>query len=269
MPSFQLVAKSERVKKLKAVLGEWFIAIVPVHSAHQLAAFATTLIQRAESGNDVTLSDDLQTQIRALPLQASSMVLAKQGELDRLGTELWNLATRLRRDEIDTGNQSNDLMASRKRALPLLRAFSFLLLDSAGGHGTKGCQRKNCIRLIKVALKAARVCIQSNELSTATKVLERAADYQDVLSQEDEDKRRKESELVDDLRAQYFAVRTTLVSVFGHAQGQVSTMLAGAYHVTGMASGSHGHSRAHVCQMQAAYGSTHTYNGRNTRRPTV
>lgn len=65
---------------------------------------------------------------------------------------------------------------------------------------------------MKVALKAARVCIQGDDLATATKVLERAADYQDVLSQEGEDKRREEKELADDLRAQYFAVRTTLVS---------------------------------------------------------
>ncbi|KAJ5063293.1 meiosis protein SPO22/ZIP4 like-domain-containing protein [Bipolaris maydis] len=193
MPSFQSVAKAEREKKLKAVL-----------------TFATTLIQRVEGSNDTTLVDDLQTHIRTLPLQASSTVFAKQEELDRLGTELWNLAIRLRRDETDVTIQSSDVTATQKRTLSLLRAFSFLLLDSAGGHDTKRRQRKNCIRLMKVALKAARVCIQGDDLATATKVLERAADYQDVLSQEGEDKRREEKELADDLRAQYFAVRTTL-----------------------------------------------------------
>ncbi|XP_014560370.1 hypothetical protein COCVIDRAFT_89663 [Bipolaris victoriae FI3] len=193
MPSFQSIAKAERENKLKAVL-----------------AFATALIQRVEGGDDTTIADDLQSHIRTLPLQASSTVLAKQEELDRLGTELWNLTIRLRRDETDVTIRSSDITANRKRTLSLLRAFSFLLLDSAGGHDTKHRQRKNCIRLMKVALKAARVCIQGDELTTATKVLERAADYQDVLSQEGEDKRREEKELADDLRAQYFAVRTTL-----------------------------------------------------------
>ncbi|EUC48226.1 hypothetical protein COCMIDRAFT_87783 [Bipolaris oryzae ATCC 44560] len=193
MPSFQSVAKAEREKKLKAVL-----------------TFATTLIQRVEGGQDTTLADDLRANIRTLPLQASSTVLAKQEELDRLGTELWNLAIKLRRDEADVIIQSSDITANQKRTLSLLRAFSFLLLDSAGGHDTKRRQRKNCIRLMKVALKAARVCIQGDELNIATKVLERAADYQDVLSQEGEDKRKEEKELADDLRAQYLAVRTTL-----------------------------------------------------------
>lgn len=117
--------------------------------------------------------------------------------------------------------RSSDITANRKRTLSLLRAFSFLLLDSAGGHDTKHRQRKNCIRLMKVALKAARVCIQGDELTTATKVLERAADYQDVLSQEGEDKRREEKELADDLRAQYFAVRMTLVSNLSCVQSEL------------------------------------------------
>jgi len=182
-----------------------------VQDAYRYTAFATTLGQRIEAGRDTTLPDELQVQIRVLPFQASSVVSAKQEELDRLGTELWNSATRLRRDETGTNGQSSDAITRKNQTIPLLRAFSFLLLDSAGGQGAKGRQRKNCIRLIKVALKAARICIECNELSIATKVLERAAEYQDVLSQEIEGDQR-ERELVDGLRAQYFAVRTTLVS---------------------------------------------------------
>ena len=162
--------------------------------------------------------NDIETQLRALPLQTSSSVLAKQNELDRLGTELWNLTTRLRRDETDPTDRSGHPNTYNKRTLPLLRAFAFLLLDSASGHGVQGRQRKNCIRLIKVAIKAAKACIQSNELGTATKVLECAADYEVVLSQEDQGKCREEIKLTEGLRIQYFAVRTTLVRAESYEQ---------------------------------------------------
>ncbi|KAI5375420.1 hypothetical protein J4E82_005842 [Alternaria postmessia] len=195
MSHAQPAAKLEREKKLKAVL-----------------TFASTLSERIETGNnDATLISELQTQMRGLPLQASSTLTAKQDELDKLGTELWNQATRLRRkDESDIDAKSEDATAHKFHILPFLRAYAFMLLDSAGGRGPKGRQRKNCIRLIKVALKTARVCIEGNELGIATKVLERAADYEDVLGKRDEGGDERDGELADGFRAQYFAVRTTL-----------------------------------------------------------
>lgn len=65
---------------------------------------------------------------------------------------------------------------------------------------------------MKVALKAARVCIASNELNHATKILERAAEYQDVLSAETDAAGDEDGEVARRLRMEYFAVRTTLVS---------------------------------------------------------
>jgi hypothetical protein len=65
---------------------------------------------------------------------------------------------------------------------------------------------------MKVALKAARVCIASKELSHATKILERAAEYQDVLSTESDVTGDEEGEVALRLRMEYFAVRTTLAS---------------------------------------------------------
>lgn len=141
------------------------------------------------------------------------MVNAKQDELDKVGTELWNLSTRLRRDDAEHEGRNKEDATRKSRILCLLRAFAFLLLDSVDGQGTKGRQRKGCIRLMRVALKAARVCIEGNELSNAIKVLERAAEYQEVLGKEGE--RGEDIELANRLRVEYFAVRTTLVSVFG------------------------------------------------------
>ncbi|KAF1852174.1 SPO22-domain-containing protein [Cucurbitaria berberidis CBS 394.84] len=191
MPPAAPTVKAEREKKLKAVL-----------------AFASSLTKRLENSHDASLISDLQTQTRGLPLPASSTTSAKQYELDKLGTELWNLSTRLRRDEAGPDGKEKEETARKNRILCLLRAFAFLLLDSAGGQGAKGRQCKSCIRLMKIALKAARVSIEGNEPGTATKVLERAAEYQDVLSKAGESG--GEAELADRLRAEYFAVRTTL-----------------------------------------------------------
>jgi hypothetical protein len=146
-----------------------------------------------------------------LPLQPSSTLTARQDELDRLGTELWNLSTRLRRDDAAHDGKAQDEATRQKRTQCLLRVFSFLLLDSAAAQA-KGRPRKSCIRLMKVALKAARVSIDSNELGHATKVLECAAGYQDILSDKSEGTGQDAEEAADRLRLDYFAVRTTLVS---------------------------------------------------------
>ncbi|KAJ4297875.1 Transcription factor [Kalmusia sp. IMI 367209] len=138
---------------------------------------------RFGASRDTTLIEDLQAQICGLPLQASSAVTARQDELEKLGTELWNLSTRLRRDEGQHNGRSKDETTQKNHALCLLRVFSFLLLDSAGSQSIKGRERKNCMRLMKVALKSAKVCIENNEVEGATKVLERAAEYQELLGQ--------------------------------------------------------------------------------------
>lgn len=182
-------------------------------NTHLLAAFASSLSTRFETPRDLCLVDDLSAQIRSLPLQASSVVTAKQDELDKLGTELWNLSTRLRREEVRPSGRTKEDAVHRDGALCLLRAFSFLLLDSAGGQGAIGRQLKISIRLMKVALKAARVCIDGAELTTATKVLASAAEYQEVLSKTSEGKIDEETELADRLRVEYFAVRIALVSI--------------------------------------------------------
>lgn len=182
-------------------------------SNSRLTAFASKLEKRFSISRETTLQDELQAEIRLLPLPPSSTVAARQIELDKLGTELWNLSTVLRREQQPNG-MTKDETLQRSRALCLLRVFAFLLLDTACGQATKARERKHCIRLIKVALKAARVCIEHNELGAATKVLERAADYQDELSKESDSTTDEKTNVTDCLRIEYFAVRTTLVGDF-------------------------------------------------------
>jgi hypothetical protein len=177
-----------------------------------LTAFGSNLHRRIENERDASLVDEIQTQIRGLPLLPSSTLTAKQPELDKLGTELWNLSTRLRRDEAATDGKAQERAVRRNRALCLLRVFAFLVVDSASAHA-KGRTQKSCIRLMKVALKAARVCIDHKELMHATKALERAAEYQDVLSTETDCADGDEAEAARRLRLEYFAVRIMLVRI--------------------------------------------------------
>ncbi|KAF2447271.1 SPO22-domain-containing protein [Karstenula rhodostoma CBS 690.94] len=185
-------ARSEREKKVKSV-----------------CAFASTLADRLEISRDRTLAEDLQSQIRSLPLPATSAVIAKQDELENLGTELWNTSTRLRRDLPHTNARITEDASRKNHEAGLLRVFSFLLLDSAGSQAVKGRERKNCIRLMKVALKAAKWCVENKEVDNATRVLERAAEYQEILGQEGEIER-GEAELGERLRVEYYALRTAL-----------------------------------------------------------
>jgi hypothetical protein len=203
--------RQDRDRKLKALLGQCYLLRLQTSLHSSYAAFASSLSHRLSNPRDTTLLSDICSQINSLPLPASPAVSARQHDLDRLGTELWNLAIRLRRDQSVGSGKTKDDATYRLRTLSHLRCYSFLLLDTAGSRGSKGEQYRNCIRLMKVALKAANVCIDDSEFESATKVLERAAEYQDVLSKS-ERQTGEEAVLADRLRAEYFAIRTTLVS---------------------------------------------------------
>ncbi|KAJ4364246.1 sporulation-specific protein 22 [Ascochyta clinopodiicola] len=197
MAPSQPAAKTERDKKLKTVI-----------------TFASSLTSRIKTAEPALLND-LQAQIRHLPLQFSPAVVAKRDELEKLGTELWNLSTRLRRDEPTPSGKTNDGKADICSTVCLLRAYAFLLLDSASSQTVKGRERKACIRLMKVALKAAKVCILAEEFDSATKVLEKAATYENIMSDEhkDGDGEGEETSIARCLCLEYFAVRTVLVKL--------------------------------------------------------
>lgn len=183
------------------------------------AAFASELAKRVKDTRDRGLHPDLEKQILALPLPSSTAVTARQDELDRVGTELWNLSTNLRRDAAlypNTTPAKKDEARYKARTVCLLRVFAFLLLDTAAGHAmkVKEGKRKHCIRLLRVALKTARMCVEYSDLGSASKVLETAAGYQAALSEdyEGEEENEDEKEAATVLRAEYYMLRTTLVS---------------------------------------------------------
>lgn len=130
---------------------------------------------------------------------------ARVAEYNTKGTDLWNLSTRLSR--------SKD--APQKRMLCLLRVFSFGLLDCA--QLRRSISSANCVRLLKVAIKAAKFCITSDALEHGLKVLERVATYLEEFDKIEEELSPDDLALRAKLKSEYYILRTTLVSNHTHA----------------------------------------------------
>lgn len=127
-----------------------------------------------------SLDSDIQPRINSLltlshPSRSNSAFEAQ-------GITLWNLAIRLTRATEDASHESNAESAAARpqtpqslpsnRVIALVRVFAFLLLDYAAGRQPEWSQRG---RPLKVANKAARVCLHEGLVEVGVKVLERMA----------------------------------------------------------------------------------------------
>ncbi|KAK4953265.1 sporulation-specific protein 22 [Elasticomyces elasticus] len=125
-----------------------------------------------------TLDGELDAIIkRSFPFPASLPLTGKASTLDVLGSQLWNAATNLLRDEEDGSDNVRDHKA-RMRLLVLLRVFGFHLIDA--GHHTSSRRSKDQdqrIQIFKIALKACRFSLDHGEVEMAMKVLERCSEY--------------------------------------------------------------------------------------------
>lgn len=94
----------------------------------------------------------MQSQVRSLHAycQKPSHAFSGNEELDKLGTSIWNLSTRLKRS-ID------DSRANCRKLVVYGRAFAFHLLDAAQHAGKANLGNK--FRLLRLALKAGRSSI--------------------------------------------------------------------------------------------------------------
>ena len=149
---------------------------------------------------DTGLSTELLAHISHLPLPQAAFTAPRRRKLEASGIRLWNLATSVKNEIHNAAGGKPDTSA--------LQVFSYFLLDSAhhSGPGTNA----NEIRLLRTALKTARCCLDEAHDDLCTKVLERAAYYEDSLIKE-EDMTFEEKTLVARLRVDYYATRATLV----------------------------------------------------------
>ncbi|KAK1478311.1 hypothetical protein CTAM01_15036 [Colletotrichum tamarilloi] len=192
-----------------------------VDKINSFATFSQALSTRLPSANDtlsigallVELNPQLETIIR---FSGSPRAKSQRAELDRRGTELWNLCTRQRRDNVD-GTAAAP--AARKKLLLRSRTFAFFMISIARGvpSGAEP-QLADVVHVMKLALKAGKTCLDeggtsSSALKLAETVFEKGAGYSATLSQ-------LQAKMLgpDDLQeckkldAEYFILRAALAS---------------------------------------------------------
>jgi hypothetical protein len=112
-----------------------------------------TQLPAATSKTVTTLLHETEKNIAQFPEKISSSSEPRCEEIDRCGTTIWNLCTRLRR-EYDADKPHNVPLI-----LLLARVYAFFMLDCAhqSGKGVVG----NLPRLMKIGLKAGKSCLGS------------------------------------------------------------------------------------------------------------
>lgn len=146
-------------------------------------------------------------------------------KLDEAGTALWNLCTRLKRD-------CDSAPPSIGKPLVLARVFASLVLALAKGPTSDGCH--GLIRIAKTAIKAGGSCIGKLYISHSTYsprgtdepvefgehkfahiALQKASDYTGMLQSLKDRLSDDEANISARLEAEYYILRTILVSEYG------------------------------------------------------
>ncbi|KAI9724656.1 MAG: hypothetical protein M1828_003525 [Chrysothrix sp. TS-e1954] len=166
-------------------------------------AFASDLESRLVSRQaDESIHFELRSHINTLNSGSVVIAASRCDEADRQATRLWNLSIRLR--------HSDDDSTTAGKRLVLLRAFAFLLLEQAQTNNTRTPYSN--IRLFRVANKAAKSCLEQEELDMALIILQRAATYESALDRFSQNSTEGNLPLQQGLRlqAEYYGLRITL-----------------------------------------------------------
>ncbi|KAL2875833.1 sporulation-specific protein 22 [Colletotrichum sp. CLE4] len=142
------------------------------------SSFSRTLSTRLPSANDslsidallAELNPQLETIIR---FSGSPRSKVQRAELDKKGTELWNLCTRQRRNNADG---TAPAPATRKKLLLRSRTYAFFMMSIARRvSGGAEPQLADVVHLMKLALKAGKTCLDDVRTSlSALKLAETA-----------------------------------------------------------------------------------------------
>ncbi|OHE93556.1 hypothetical protein CORC01_11153 [Colletotrichum orchidophilum] len=144
--------------------------------------FSTRLLAANDTLSIDALLGELNPQLEAIVhFSAKSTAKPQRSELDKRGTELWNLCTRQRRDSVDGAP------AARKKLLLRSRTYAFFMISIA--RGVSACaepQLADVVHLMKLALKAGKTCLEdggtsSSALKLAETIFEKGAEYNAAL----------------------------------------------------------------------------------------
>lgn len=147
-----------------------------------------------------TLIPDLRTRIPFFPID--NIQNKQRTAFETKGTDIWNIATRHSRD-IDDGNEHG---LEEFTKIALLRVYAFGMLESAAASKTKKTKKaETCTRMLKIAFKCIKACVDAQELDFAGKVASRAAEWLDIGEEVLSEEVRKK------LGGEYFVWRVALV----------------------------------------------------------
>ncbi|KAL0941625.1 uncharacterized protein CTRU02_204388 [Colletotrichum truncatum] len=158
-----------------------------VERAASFTTVAQTLLRRLAIAIDPpsigSLFAEVTPQLSAIinsPELPAGKARKQKSELDRLGTELWNLCTRLRRDDISGAHPS------RKKLLLQSRAFAFFMIDKARFSKDDSAKDKvslaELVHLMRLALKAGKMCIDDDNTRLAGAICLKGSDYNTALA---------------------------------------------------------------------------------------
>jgi len=155
---------------------------------------------------------------RSFPLPSSTSLAGRSTTFDTLGSQLWNAATNIIREE-EIPQHPRVKRKDTARLVVLLRTFAFLLVDAS--HHTSSRRLKDHdqrIRTFKIANKACRFSLGRGELELALKVLERSSEYVSKaeentpvvqLTDEGDGKHSEYQNTLRQLAAEYYLLRMT------------------------------------------------------------
>lgn len=136
-------------------------------------ASKTLAVLREKAPISESLGHDIESRIRqSFPLHNSPLLADKAATFDSLGTDLWNYSAQLVHDD-DFPYDQRAKTAGRTHIGVLVRVFALFLLDTA--HRSSARRSKDPdqkVRLLKVALRTSRLCLEKNALEHSIKVLE-------------------------------------------------------------------------------------------------
>ncbi|EXF81759.1 hypothetical protein CFIO01_04807 [Colletotrichum fioriniae PJ7] len=146
------------------------------NSIDKISAFATfsrTLSTRLPSTNDTLSIDALLAELNPqletiIRFSGSPRAKSQRVELDKSGTELWNLCTRQRRDNADGAAAGAAAPAARKKLLLRSRTYAFFMISIARGvSGGTEPQLADVVHVMKLALKAGKTCLDDGGTSSS------------------------------------------------------------------------------------------------------
>jgi hypothetical protein len=112
---------------------------------------AAKLETALSSASNTVLFNELQNHILEFPNNLGTSAASKCEEIDGIGTSLWNLCTRIRR------NYETEDPDDIPIILTFARVFAFQLLD--GALEPNQSTTANTLRLMKIGIKAGKNCL--------------------------------------------------------------------------------------------------------------